>query len=278
MAKRDDDDLDPDEVDEAVEDAEEAEAADSDEAVEADVDDAEDAETADEADAEDETPAEEEKPRPKPKITGLTLTLCILNVLAALGFVFLLMLNYEKRQQYTFAATSREFELVGVGTVEDKEGDTAGTATMPKVKLSNEALREALSKRGVGSVSEPFTPSEEGLKFHFYAGDVTPDILRELMSDLGDPVGSIEEEMRRLKGRLPGDIQAVAKEIATSMQKATDAQKQQRIGMLLYPLCLDPYQIEKLEAKIKKTPGSELDKMLEEAVERRILADILLPV
>ena len=264
MAKRDHDDLDRDDVEEAadIEDAEEADA---------DADDAEPPEA--------EEAHEEEKPRPTPKVTGLTLTLCILNVAAALGFVFLLILDYGKRQSFTFEAAKGEIQLIGLGTKEEREGITAAIETLPRQKLSPEALKEAFTKRGGSSVSEPFAASEDGLRYQLYMGELPPDLVKELMGDLGSPVGSVDEEMARIKTTLGKDIEDVALQLAVSMSKADDAAKRAKVAMLLYPLCVNPMQVEKLEKKIKDAqPGGPLASLLQDAIQRRILADILLPV
>jgi hypothetical protein len=301
--KRDDDELEPDEVaeeaDEIAEEAaeaEDAEAADADdaEAVEADADsdvaeaeddaEAEESKAADEfeeaeADADDvgeEEPYEEEKPKPKPKITGLTLTLCILNVAAALGFLYLLMLDYSKRNSYTYAAAQHEFPMAGVGTNEDRHGITAGVETLPKPKLSHDALNSAFRARGGSGTTGSFTPVEDGIRYQLYG--MPPELLKQELKDVGDPVATVEEEMKRLQGKLPGDIQAVVAKQSDLLKKATDAEKQKKLAMLLYPLCRTRMQVEKLDAKIKRAQGAALDSMVADAVERRILADILLPV
>src|SRR5262249_20797899 len=155
-----------------------------------------------------------------------------------------------------------------------RDGVTAGVETLPRQKLTPEALKAALSSRGGASVSEPFSPVEDGLRCHLYG---EPEQLKELLKDLGNPVGNIEEEMARIKGGLLNQIESVAKELSQSMEKADDAAKKKKIEMLLYPLCFNPMQVEKLEAKIKNAKGN-MTELLEDAVQRRILADILLPV
>jgi hypothetical protein len=266
MAKRDDKDRDRDDVEEAEEaaDAEEADKADS-EVGDAEPPDAEEAQ-------------EEVKPQPKPKITGLTLTLCILNVAAALGFVVLLILDYGKRQAHTYAAWQNEAVIIGFGVSEDRNGVTAGVETMLRQKLSPEALKAAYTSRGGSSVSEPFAPVEDGLRYQLYMGESSPDQLKELMKDLGNPVGNIEEEMARIKGGLFTQIESVASQLADSMAKADETAKKAKVAMLLYPLCFNPMQVEKLERKIKDTKPNAVPALLEDAIQRRILADILLPV
>jgi hypothetical protein len=283
--KRDDEDLHDEAIEAAEEAAEEAKAADAETAEHvAAAEEVEEAAASAEEVAEepppeepiDEEPYEEEPPAKKTKVTGLTLTLCILNVLAALGFVFMLLLDYQKRQGYTFAAAANEAALIGLGTKEDREGDTAAQAAAPRHKLSDQALRDSARSRGA-TVSEPFSPVEDGFRFQLYAGEWGPAMLKEMMGDLPEPVGSIEEEMRRLKSKLPGDIKAVADQLLANLAKAP-AEKQKKLGMLLFPLCVTPKQVEDLEKKIKSAQGEALDNLLAEAVERRILADILMPI
>lgn len=293
MAKRDDDDRDNDDLDaeevaeeaddvaeEAADEAEDAEEADEADADEPEADEADDYEEADEdaVDLDEDEPYEEEpeKPRLKPKVTALTLVLCGLNVLAALGFLYLLMLDFEKRQAHTFAAVQHEFRLAGVGTNEDRDGITAGIVALPKPKLSDEALKAAYRGRGGSGAAAAFTPVEDGFRYRLYG--ISPELLKEELKDLGEPVATIEEEMERLQRKLPGDLQDVVKKQAERMQKATDADKRQKIARLLYPLCRNPMQVEKLHANIERAQGvAALDRMLADAVERRILADILLP-
>lgn len=288
MAKRDDDDFDADEIaeeaDDVAEEVDEAAEADEAEADEADVEEADAAASGEfeeaESDAEDfdeEEPYEEEKPRPKPKVTALTLVLCGLNVFAALGFLYLLMLDYSRRQAYTLSAVQHELQLVGGGTDEDRQGVTAGVAALPRPKLSDESLKSAFRGRGGSGASAAFTPVEDGLRYRLY--EAAPNLLHEeFPKDFGEPVKTIEEEMKRVQGKLPGDLQEVVTKQAERMQKATDADKQKKLAMLLYPLCRNPMQVEKLDARIKRAQGAALDSMLADAIERRILADILLPV
>ncbi len=269
------------EADEAMADAAEADAdvadeAEADEADEAEADAGADEEEPDEEEPDEPQPYEEEKPRKKPKVTALTLVLCFLNVIAAAGFLFMLMLDFSKRQAYAFAAAQNEFHLIGLGVAEDREGITAGVEALPRPKLSQDAIAPVFRGRGGSGATAPFMSVEDGLTYHLYG--MPEDLLKQELKDLGDPVGSVEEEMKRLQGRLPGDIQEVVKKQAERLQKATDLEKQRKAAMLLYPLCRTPMQVEKVEAAIKRAQGAMLDSMVADAVERRILADILLPV
>src|SRR5258708_7890802 len=64
----------------------------------------------DEVDVEEEA-FEEEAPRPRTGVTGLTLLLCFLNIVAALGFVFLLSMDFGKRQAWSLAIFKHDLDI-----------------------------------------------------------------------------------------------------------------------------------------------------------------------
>jgi hypothetical protein len=286
MAKRDDDDLDVDDIaddsddDDVVDEADEAdEVEDADE----DVEDAEDAEDVDDAEdddgddddgaSDDDEEAEEEPAKPvrKAKITGLTLTLIILNVLGAIGFLFLLMLDYERRQRFTHAGIQLEADVVGAGTIEDRKGATAGTSTLPVPRyMSGAELSSAVP--GGPTVSG----WEGGFDFLLYGDAVSDEVRKKLMSEAGEPVLTIEEEMQRLKTSLPAKIEEAARSIFDSAKG--DADKRAKARFLLLPICFDTFQVDKLDKRIDAAQGAELDALLLDAGQRRIIADILNPV
>src|SRR5207249_659638 len=82
---------------------------------------------------EEEVPDEPEKePAPRGKNTGLTITLCVLNVLAAVGFIFLLVLDYQKRQEWSHAVFMNELYIKGLPLKEEDEGPSGSRVTMPR--------------------------------------------------------------------------------------------------------------------------------------------------
>jgi hypothetical protein len=281
MAKRDDDDLDIDDIAEGADEADEAEeAADDADEVE-DADDDEDAEEADDEGgddddgaSDDEDEAEEEepaKPVKKAKITGLTLTLIILNVLGSIGFLVLLLMNYERRQGFTHAGIEHEATVAGVGTEEDQKGVTAGTSTLPVPRsMSADELSNAVPG------GDRVAAWEGGFDFLLYGDAVSPEVRKKIMSDAGEPVLTIEEEMRRLKTALPAKIEETAKSILDSAKG--DADKRTKISALLLPICFDVYQVDKLDKRVQAAQGAQLDALLMDVGQRRIIADILNPV
>jgi hypothetical protein len=106
------------------------------------------------------------------------------------------------------------------------------------------------------------------------------------MNDLGEPVGSIEEEMDRLKKKILPDIDNVGADLLKKTEEAkdSDATKRAKALKLLYPLCKNPMQVEALDKKVNGGPNTppmsakDLDTLLQEAVQRRILTDILWPI
>src|SRR5438132_4058930 len=60
----------------------------------------------------------EEPPPPQGRNTGLTLALCGLNVVAALAFIFLLFLDFQKRQDWSYAVFMNELFAEGLPLAE----------------------------------------------------------------------------------------------------------------------------------------------------------------
>ncbi|HWY86708.1 MAG TPA: hypothetical protein VNX28_08285, partial [Gemmataceae bacterium] len=69
--------------------------------------------------------AVEDEPRPKGKNTGLTIGLCVANALAALAFTYLLVLDFQKRQDWSYAVFMNELYIQGLPLQEEDDGPTA---------------------------------------------------------------------------------------------------------------------------------------------------------
>jgi hypothetical protein len=289
MAKRDDDDLDDieeaaeeaaeaDEVEDADEDVEEA-AEDADEADDDDADDAgedEDDDGADDGDDADEEEAEEEQPSRKAKITGLTLTLIILNVLAALGFVFLLIQDFGTRQKHTWSGVEHEAALFGSGTTDEHKAQTPDIGAPPQPRISADEIKDAMKNRGAKAGSEALAGVDQGLQHGIFSAGVGEAARKELLKDLNPPVASIEEEFGRLKTALLSEIENTGKSMVEAL-KGDDA-KRDRVRLLLMPLAVATFQIDALDKHIAAAQGEALDTLLNEATQRRLIADILNPV
>ena len=65
-----------------------------------------------------------EEPAPKGRNTRLTLALCGLNVVAALAFTFLLVLDFHKRQEWSYAVFMNELFIEGLPLILAKPSAT----------------------------------------------------------------------------------------------------------------------------------------------------------
>ena len=224
----------------------------------------------------DEAVVVEEAAKPRAKNTGLTLALCALNVLAALGFTFLLILDYQKRQEWSFAAFMNELYIEGLPLKQEDDGPSASRVTMAKQKLDAKQISEVFRMRG-GSGGGEFWAVDEAFPERIRAKDLTPAILKDYFGSQGAPVITLEAEVQRLKTKVPGDIAQVAGEAADAFKGKDDNAKRQFASKLLLPLAYNIFQVEKLDGKLKAAKGAALDALLADAIERRMLVEILAP-
>src|SRR5437660_6816044 len=127
--------------------------------------------------------------RPPARTSMLTIILCFLNVAAAAGFVFLLMLDYRKRADWSHAIFMHDLKAVGLPLREElAEGTSASRLALPHQRLDAGMIKEAYSKRGGKSVSEPFQNVQESFQYRISADHLTPDVLREHFQGAGEPV------------------------------------------------------------------------------------------
>ncbi len=219
---------------------------------------------------------EAEEPQQRGRNTGLTILLCLLNVAAALGFTFLLVLDFQKRQQWSYAVFLHDLYMQGLPLKEEDDGPSASRVTMPKQRLSSEQIKAVFSARGgKGGGGDEFQRVEEVLHTRIMPKHLSPEILKEYFGDLGEGVATLEQEIDRLKTKVPADIAQVARETVTGAKD--EAAKRQLVVKLLLPLTYDIYQVEALDKKIKAATGLSLAALLEDAVQRRMLLDILGP-
>jgi hypothetical protein len=223
-----------------------------------------------------EEPADEPESEHRGKNTPLTIALCVLNVLAAVGFAYLLVLDYQKRQEWSHAVFMNELFIEGLPLKEEDNGPSASRVTMPRQHLESKQISDVFTLRG-GRGGGEFWAVDEDLPNRIAAKSLTPAILKQYFGSLGAPVATLEEEIKRLKGKVPADIGNVAGEVAEAFKGKNDVAKRQFATALLLPLANDVYQVEKLNTKLKAAKGAELDSLLDDAVQRRLLVDILAP-
>jgi hypothetical protein len=225
----------------------------------------------------DDVPGEpEEEPKPKGRNTGLTITLCVLNVLAALGFAFLLVMDFQRRQDWSYLVFLNELHMQGLPLKDEDNGPSGSRVTMPRQKLDSKQIKDVFSLRG-GKGGGEFWVVDEPMPNRIEARHLTKEILKDYFGSLGAQVATLEDEVERLKNEVPKDIASAAQEAATALAKGGDPAKRQFLANLLMPLAYDIFQVEALDRKLKAAKGLELNAYLEYAVQRRLLVDILAP-
>jgi hypothetical protein len=232
----------------------------------------------DDDDYDDDTP-DDRPAKPRARVTGLTLALILLNLLAAPGFLVLMVLDYQARQEWSFAAFRNVAAVWGLPLQDEDEYLLGGLAneTRPRMRLGAEQLKKTFSERR-GKGSPDFDAVDEAIPFRIAPSQLTAEIKSKLFEGIGDPVDTVEAEVNRLKGRVPTDIEEKAKEVAEKYKGKTDAEKRAAVEAVLLPLAWSTDLVEKLHQLIQTKQGADLDAFLTETVQRRLYADILAPL
>ena len=222
--------------------------------------------------------AVEEEPRPRGKNTGLTIALCVANALAALAFTYLLVLDFQKRQDWSYAVFMNELYIQGLPLQEEDDGPTASRVTTPRQRLESKQINDVFSPRGgKGGGENAFWTVDEPFPNRIRPTDLTKEVLKDYFGNQGVPVATLEEEVKRLKKEVPKDIARAAQETVTALKGADDAAKRQFAARLLLPLAYDVYQVEAIDRALKGAKGPKLDARIQEAVQRSLLVGILAP-
>jgi hypothetical protein len=212
----------------------------------------------------------------------LTTLLVVFNLLAVLGFAVLLYIDLGKRQAWAKAVFLRDLAIVGL-PIDDKDSKFSSNpeaGTQPKHDLDPPSIKDAYKARG-GKASDRFMAAQENFKVDIRPADLDQDILAKYFSDAGagTPVGTLQEEVRRLKDKLPGEIDAVAQTAVSKAKDKTPEDKQALLRKILLPLCGEGWQVDDLEKKIQETrEGKKDDEFLAAAVKRRLWFEVLKPL
>ncbi len=215
----------------------------------------------------------EEESKPAGKITILTGLLFLLNIVAGLGFLILLVLDHHKRQEFTYRVHLHEVALLGLPLKEEEEGTvTASREYREPHKIAPAFLKDEYQNRGTGvSVSEEFKEVHEILGTKLQPTKLSDKVLKEIFPS--DPKRNLEAEVQRVHDGIYIRMEEAAKEAVKG--KKTAAAKRTFAKNLLFPLIDTLDQVELLNDRILKTPDAELDKMVEEAFQRRATVDLL---
>lgn len=215
-------------------------------------------------------------PEPKPRTSVLNLILSVLNVLGVGAFAYCLLLDLEKRQAWSYAVFLHDLAIWGLPLQEEDGGPSASRDTAKKPNLRSEQYSDAFQKRRTGvSVREPFISSEQGPTVQIKPQHLNDENLAEYFGTLGPIVKTLEEEVERLKTSIVGDIQKAGADFA-AQTKAEE--KRQKLEKVLLPLAANVVQARELDKTIRALDENQLDAKLIDAVQRRILIDILQPI
>jgi uncharacterized phage infection (PIP) family protein YhgE len=212
----------------------------------------------------------------KPKVSLLTIVLCILNVAAAGGFVYLLFMDLEKRQAWSYAVFLHDVAIVGLPLEQEELAPSASRVVLPKVNLRPEQLQSAYQQRKGGSIRETFQAVDEQLPVRIRPSHLNDDNLKDIFGDLKPTVKTLEEEIKLIKDNIFKNIDEAADEVVKGEKSESD--KKQRLEKILLPLAANVHQVKSLNQRIRKVQGAELEKELKEAAQRRMLVDILQPL
>lgn len=214
-------------------------------------------------------PAEPEKPK-----VGLplsTLLLFVLNGLAALAFAVLLLLDFQVRQRWSYAVFRHDLALQGLPLREEDDIITASQKLRPRSQLTGEEIKKA--HKGP-AVAEKFQEVSEILKQRIRPRMLSDSTLQDVFSNVGgQPQRTLEDEAARAQAQLGSDLQTAADGVALKIKD--DPARRTLVHRLLLPLAHDQAQIQDLEQRIQKAGGISLEAMLKDAVQRRMLADLV---
>jgi hypothetical protein len=273
---------DSEEIEEAVEEEPaELEAADEDAALADDEEPPGDDEPpVDQAEEEPEEEEDFERP-PRPRTPVFTIVLLFLNLVAAPPFVILLVMNYSARQQWTYATFLNRVAAYGLPLAEEEAQPSAWYHARPRLRTDSDKIKASYQARRAPPVTDQFQPvdtTDEPLTLRIRPSQIDDEVKRELFGKIGgDPVSTIDEEVARLKRTVPQGIQDAA---AKYGEGKNPDQKLDAIKRILLPLAWSTKQVEVLNKRIEEARGNDaaLSALLAEAVERRILTDLLAPV
>jgi hypothetical protein len=217
---------------------------------------------------------------PQPKTPMLAGVLIVLNIVAALAFTFLLVMDYSKRQAWSYAVFKHDLALSGLPLAEETDVASASRVTVPAQELDSEQLKKAFSERPqTKGGTEPFQPVTLKLSNPILPQHLTPEILNDWFrkndwhGNVGEPVTTLDEEVERLKTSVPKEMAEAADAIADTAKD--EKARRALLDNLLMPLTYTPQQIDALDKKIRQEPADKLDSLIKDAAQRRMLVGIL---
>lgn len=219
---------------------------------------------------------------PRPRTPVFTIVLLILNFLAVPPFLILLVMDYAARQQWSHAAFMNQLGALGLPFADEEDAAPAAYLNRPRLRIDSDVLKAIYSKRpktpGTPNINEPFVPVDtidEPVALRIRPSQIDDRVKRELFQGVGTPVGTLNDEVARLKGDVSSKIEA-----AVTQYVADQKDKKAAAEHLLLPMAWSANQVDELQMRIdeaSKDPA-KLDELLKDVAERRMLADVLAPL
>jgi hypothetical protein len=216
--------------------------------------------------------------RPTPKVTMTTYILIGLNLLAAPAFLYVLFADHEVHTQHVYRTIYNFTRIYGLPLESEETPASIYAETRSVIRLNAEQLKAAFIGRRTGFSppgSEPFVAVDESVPMHIRPSDMSEMLLKDVFSEVSNPVKTLDAEIKRIQDTLPGTIETAAKDVVAKT-KAED--KRGAIKKILLPIAWDVWQVKRLNDKLDAVKDDALDDMLLDAVQRRIYYDILAPL
>jgi hypothetical protein len=227
----------------------------------------------------DDLPQEEAE---QPKVQGpswFTVSLFVLNIIAALAFAYLLILDYDRRATWSYGVFRHDLSLWGLPLEEEENQEGGWHATKPPQRIDPDKLRAAFTKRrGSLGGSDKFQPVYEVVGQRIKPSQLTTEVLKDLFGkESREWVTTLQQEIKRVQEQLLPRVVEVASETVKGAKD--DEDKRKKLNEFLLPLATSTWQIDQLDQWIKnetkKAKGDDLDRILAEAAQRRLLVDLL---
>jgi hypothetical protein len=252
-----------------------------------------------------------------PRTPLFTIILCFLNLAAVLAAGFLLLKDLAARQHWAELVFRHDLAIQGLPLEEDEALSSAAQVLNPQLTLDPKWLQKEYEKRTSKTLTDDFRATELKLlpiRPSQLREDGKPNqILKDHFKGRGEPVATLDEEVKALEKKLPDLLKEMDDSLAEAVKGLkTDAEKRNYLRAYLLPLLrlrenspeakkadegdkadkaetdppapkkpkdirwrevVDP--ILQLNSAIEATRGKDLDALIVDAARRKLLVDIL---
>ncbi len=215
----------------------------------------------------------------KAKTSILTIVLLVMNMAAALTFIYFMAENYQRRKKITHATLVADMRYFGLPSEEEEFGPAMSRVVAPKLRLTAEQVKEAHQRRG--GKGDSFLAVEEYYRPHYKPSHLNEALLEKHFEYAGSSakdskvglINTVEKEVQALQGRVWDELDSAAKKY---LKDKNNAELGALAEKMFFSLAPDLPRARQIQSKIKSAK-EPLD-IATEAVLRRMLFDILAPI